>query len=193
VPDHDPNWKHREQRFSSLYREHYRAVWTYAVRRIESQADVADVVADVFATAWRRLPEIPDPPADLLWLYGAARRVVAGKRRSALRMHNLIARLQATAVPASTVTGDQVTDRVLDAVARLRPVEREALALVHWEQLSHAEAAQVLDCSVNAVAIRVHRARARLRQALIEPEPAPRDARNECLAVVPDSPQTSEG
>ena len=196
MPDRDPSWEHREQRFSSLYREHYRSVWAYAVRRIQSQADGADVVAEVFATAWRRLPEVPDPPADLLWLYGVARRVVAGKRRSARRMRNLIARLQATAVPASTVTGDQVTDRVLEAVARLRPVEREAIALVHWEQLSHAEAAQVLGCSANAVAIRVHRARARLRQALAElaePEPAPPDARNECVTVVTDSPQALEG
>ncbi|HEY2079728.1 MAG TPA: RNA polymerase sigma factor [Streptosporangiaceae bacterium] len=193
MPDRDPSWEHREQRFSSLYREHYRSVQAYAVRRVESQADAADVVADVFATTWRRLSEVPDPPADLLWLYGVARRVVAGKRRSAMRMRNLIARLQATAVPASTVTGDQVTDRVLDAVATLRPVEREALALVHWEQLSHAEAAQVLGCSENAVAIRVHRARTRLRQVLGEPEPAPPDARNECLAVVSDSPQASEG
>jgi RNA polymerase sigma factor (sigma-70 family) len=193
VPDRDPSWEYKEQRFSSLYREHYLSVRAYAVRRIESQADAADVVADVFVTAWRRLPEVPDSPADLLWLYGVARRVVAGKRRSARRMRNLIARLQATAVPALTVTGDQVTDRVLDAVARLRPAEREAIALVHWEQLSHAEAAQVLGCSANAVAIRVHRARAGLRQALAEPEPAPPDARNVYVAAVSDSPQASKG
>ena len=197
MPDHDPSWEHREQRFSSLYREHYRSVWAYSVRRIESQADAADVVADVFATAWRRLPEVPDPPADLLWLYGVARRVVAGKWRSAMRMRNLIARLQATALPASTVTTDQVTDRVLAAVASLRPGEREAIALVHWEQLSHAEAAQVMGCSANAVGIRVHRASGRLRQALAEfaeARPAPPVVRNECVAtVVPDSPQASEG
>jgi DNA-directed RNA polymerase specialized sigma24 family protein len=66
VPDRDPSWERREQRFSSLYREHYRSVWAYAVRRIQSQADGADVVAEVFAIAWRRLPEVPDPPADLL-------------------------------------------------------------------------------------------------------------------------------
>lgn len=197
VADTDSSWERREQRFSSLYREHYRSVWAYALRRMESQADAADVVADVFATAWRRLPEVPDAPADLLWLYGVARRVVAGKRRSAARMRNLIARLMATAVPASTATGDLVTDRVLDAVTRLRPMEREAIALVHWEQLSHAEAAQVLGCSANAVAIRVHKARGRLRQALAElaqPGLAPSDARNDSVAtVVPDSPQASEG
>jgi RNA polymerase sigma-70 factor, ECF subfamily len=197
VPDHDSSWERPEQRFGSLYRKHYRSVWAYAVRRTDSQADAADVVADVFAIAWRRLPEVPDPPADLLWLYGVARRVVGGKRRSAARTRNLISRLMATAVPASTVTGDLVTDRVLDAVARLRPAEREAIALVHWEQLSHAEAAQVLGCSANAVAIRVHRARGRLREALAEfaqPRPARPDDRNEAMtAVVTDSPQASEG
>ena len=197
MPDHDPSWEHREQRFSSLYREHYQSVWAYAVRRVDSQAEAADVVADVFTTAWRRLPEVPAAPADLLWLYGVARFVVAGKRRSAQRMRNLIARLQATAVPVPTVTGDQMTDRVLDAIARLRPAEREAIALVHWEQLSHAEAAQVLGCSVNAVAIRVHRARGRLRQVLAElaeRETAPLGARDERVAtVVSDSARASEG
>lgn len=197
MPEIDSSWERREQRFSSLYREHYRSICAYAVRRMESQADAADVVADVFATAWRRLPEVPGAPADLLWLYGVARRVVAGKRRSAARTRNLIARLMVTAVPASTPTGDPVTDRVLDAVARLRPMEREAIALVHWEQLSHAEAAQVLGCSANAVAIRVHRARGRLRQALAElaePRPTSADARNDGVCtVVTDSPQASEG
>lgn len=197
MPDNDPGWERREQRFSSLYREHYRCIWAYAVRRVEAQADAADVVADVFTTAWRRLPEVPDPPADLLWLYGVARRVVAGKRRSARRMRNLIARLQATSPPVGTARPDELTDRLLDAVARLRPSEREALALVHWEQLSHDEAARVLGCSANAIAIRVHRARARLRRALAglaEPEPAEPNARTERVpTVVADSPQATEG
>ena len=190
----DPSWEHREQRFGALYREHYRCVWAYAVRRIESQADAGDVVADVFTIAWRRLSEVPDPPGDLLWLYGVARRVVAGKRRSARRLRDLIARLQAAAVPAPVSTGDQLTDRVLDALARLRPAEREAIALVHWEQLSHDEAARVLGCSANAVAIRVHRARSRLRQSLAVPDPALPDVRVQRAAtMVPDSSQATGG
>jgi RNA polymerase sigma-70 factor (ECF subfamily) len=197
VPDHDPSWEHREQRFGALYREHYRSVWAYAVRRIESQADAGDVVADVFTIAWRRLSEVPDPPGDLLWLYGVARRVVAGKRRSARRVRDLIARLQANPVTASTGGGGLLTDRLLEAVARLRPAEREAIALVHWEQLSHDEAARVLGCSANAVAIRVHRARGRLRLVLAElaePERAQPEARKErAAAMVPDSPTATEG
>ena len=192
--DHDPSWQHHEQRFASLYREHYRNVWAYAVRRIERHADAADVVADVFTIAWRRLAEVPEPPTDLLWLYGVARRVVAGKRRSARRLLDLIARLQAATVPAPASTGDEMTDRLLDAVARLRPIEREAIALVHWEQLSHDEAARVLGCSANAVAIRVHRARSRLRQSLSDPDPAQPDVSMlRPATMVPDSSQATEG
>jgi RNA polymerase sigma factor (sigma-70 family) len=194
VLEHDPSWEEREQRFASLYREHYPRIWAYAMRRTERHADAGDVVADVFTIAWRRLPEVPDSPADLLWLYGVARRVVAGKRRSARRLRDLIARLQANPVTAPANTGDQLTDRLLDAVATLRPAEREAIALVHWEQLSHDEAALVLGCSANAVAIRVHRARSRLRHSLAESDSAQPHIRKQCAAtMVPDPSQAREG
>jgi DNA-directed RNA polymerase specialized sigma24 family protein len=58
------------------------------------------------------------------------------------------------------------SDRVVAALDRLSAREREALQLVLWEELSHAEAAQVLGCSANAVAIRIHRAKIRLRREL---------------------------
>jgi predicted DNA-binding protein (UPF0251 family) len=61
---------------------------------------------------------------------------------------------------------DAVSDRVVAALDRLSAREREALLLVLWEELSHADAAQVLGCSANAVAIRVHRAKTRLRREL---------------------------
>jgi RNA polymerase sigma-70 factor (ECF subfamily) len=57
---------------------------------------------------------------------------------------------------------------VLAALATLKAADREALLLVHWEQLSYAEAAQVLGCSANAVGIRVHKAKARMRALLGE-------------------------
>jgi RNA polymerase sigma-70 factor (ECF subfamily) len=158
-----------ERRFRTLYRDHYCLIQAYAVRRVESEADVADVVAEVFTTAWRRLDEVPSPPGDRLWLYGVARRVIAGKRRSTRRLSNLVARLEAsydqrTGQPPQT--SDGLHERVLAALRCLGPAEREAVHLVLWEQLSHAEAACVLGCSANAVAVRMHRAKARLRAAL---------------------------
>jgi RNA polymerase sigma-70 factor (ECF subfamily) len=176
VPDIEDDRDQRERRFCALYQEHYRSIQAYAVRRVRSQSDVADVVAEVFTVAWRRLARVPEPPADRLWLYGVARRVVAGRLRSARRHRQLTARLEAS----QAVTGQPGMppqdpahralsadhERLAAAFGDLRSAEREALALVLWEELSHAEAARVLGCSVNAVAIRVHRAKARLRVAL---------------------------
>jgi RNA polymerase sigma-70 factor, ECF subfamily len=202
VPDIEDDRDQQECRFRLLYEEHYRSIQAYAVRRIGPGDDVADVAAEVFTIAWRRLARIPDPPADRLWLYGVARRVVAGKIRSARRFRQLTARLQACyrddrnpgasdlesadgldqalahgamadgAIADSAGRDGTVRDRLAAAIARLRPAEREALTLVLWDELSHAEAAEVLGCSVNAVAIRVHRAKARLRDALTSTDQA---------------------
>ena len=176
VPGMQDHQTQREHRFRLLYEAYYRPVRAYAVRRLGPAEDAADVVADVFTTAWRRIDQIPPAPEDRLWLYGVARRVLAGRHRSARRRQNLAARLRADhGLPASDLPGarDTTRDLVLDALDRLPPAEREALQLVLWEELSHAEAAQVLGCSANAVAIRVHRAKGRLREDLSRPPRRP--------------------
>jgi RNA polymerase sigma factor (sigma-70 family) len=156
----------RERRFRQLYDEHYRPVQAYAIRRVATPADVADVTAEVFTTAWRRLDDIPPPPSDRLWLYGVARRVVARQFRTAKRFRRLISRIEDNFPAVPDHSEFEQNDRLFTALGSLPPGEREALLLVTWEQLPHAEAAQVLGCSANAVGIRVHRARARLREAL---------------------------
>jgi len=161
----------RELRFQRLYQANFRPVQAYAVNRLGTPDDVPDVVAEVFTTAWRRLADIPPPPGDRLWLYGTARRVIARRHRSASRLRNLVGRLAAARNPTAQLQAsgqDPARDQVLVAVAELKPADREALLLVHWEQLSYAEAAQVLGCSANAVGIRVHKAKARLRMLLGE-------------------------
>jgi hypothetical protein len=95
VPGTTDHQRDKARRFAALYQAYYRPILAYAVRRVEAAEDAADVVADVFTTAWRRIDELPDAPADRLWLYGVAQRVVAGRRRSARRLGRLIARLRA--------------------------------------------------------------------------------------------------
>lgn len=159
----------RELRFRGLYEANFRPVQAYAVNRLGRPDDVADVVAEVFMVAWRRLADVPPPPGDRFWLYGTARRVISRRQRSAGRWQNLLGRLAAEQRPrveAGPGTDDPAQERLLAAIRELKPAYREALLLVHWEQLTHAEAAEVLGCSVNAVGIRVHRAKERLRALL---------------------------
>jgi DNA-directed RNA polymerase specialized sigma24 family protein len=50
----------RRARFEMLFTRHHDAVLTYLIRRSGSREDAADLVAETFLTAWRRL----DVPAD---------------------------------------------------------------------------------------------------------------------------------
>jgi len=167
----DQEREQAELRFRALYRANFRPVQGYAVNRLGAADDVPDVVAEVVTIAWRRLADVPPPPADRFWLYGTARWVIARRHRSAGRLRNLLGRLaaerHATQQPPAGA-GDPVTERVLAALAKLKATDREALLLVYWEQLSYAEAAQVLGCSANAVGIRVHKAKTRMRALLDE-------------------------
>jgi RNA polymerase sigma-70 factor (ECF subfamily) len=159
-------------RFQVLYETHYGDVYAFALRRLfGANEDAADVTAEIFATAWRRRDRVPAPPEDRLWLYGVARRVLFRHQRGAWRRARLLRRLGTERRLDDGLTdpwAPPATDRerVRAAIARLKPSDRDVLSLVLWEQLSHSEAAVVLGCSVNAVALRLHKARARLRRAL---------------------------
>jgi RNA polymerase sigma factor (sigma-70 family) len=157
-------------RFEALYRSSYKAIFSYVLRRTDGDLDaVADLVAEVFVVALRRQDAIPVPPQDRLWLYGVARRVLLDYQRRRSRRIRLESRLQARAALSAARSGDELSQRVRAAMEQLRPADREALQLVAWDGLSHAEAAQVLGCTANAVALRVHKAKARLRDILSPP------------------------
>lgn len=152
-------------RFTQLYEAYYDPVERYVRRRVDDSA-VRDVVAEVFLTAWRRFNELPAEP--LPWLYGTARRVLANERRGAQRRVALAGRIAENTGTASGDHADAVAGRlaVATAFSRLSGEDAECLRLIGWEELTLREAAQVLGCSLPAVAMRLHRARARLRREL---------------------------
>jgi RNA polymerase sigma-70 factor (ECF subfamily) len=123
------------------------------------------VVADTFLVAWRRLNEMPVGDGELPWLLAVARRALANQRRGRLRAARLSGRLAAE--PALTRSDDE--HGVLDALSRLRPLDREVLLLSAWEELSHRQIAEVFGCSENAVALRLRRARNNLAEELGAP------------------------
>lgn len=157
-----------QERFELLYAAHYDRVLAYTLCR--ANVDVArDVTAETFLVAWRRLGDVPDDP--LPWLIGVARRCVADQHRSTGRRDALTVRLrQGTQGP--TAWDDDPADAAAErdqmtmAMRRLSPFDRELLRLVAWDGLSSTQAAQSLGCSRATFAVRLHRARRRLVEAL---------------------------
>jgi RNA polymerase sigma-70 factor, ECF subfamily len=157
----------RQARFESLYAANHGPILGYALRRTASPDDAADILAETFLAAWRRLDELPSGDDGRLWLYGVARRVLAnhyrGERRRSALADRLRAELTSSYVPPEF---DGESARVAAALRRLPERQRELLALNAWEGLDYGEIAVVLGCSRNAVRIRLHRARAALAAGL---------------------------
>jgi len=125
----------------------------------------------VFLTAWRRIGDIPEE-RELPWLYGVARNVLLNTNRSHRRRQQLADRIRYDRSFHPTTNGvgpstyeDQL-EELWTALDKLDESDAEILKLANWEHLSHAEIAVALDCSPNAVAIRLYRARKKLSEML---------------------------
>jgi RNA polymerase sigma-70 factor (ECF subfamily) len=155
------------RRFEQVYAVHHAAVLGYALRRTVSADDAADVIAETFLTAWRRLDDIPEGEAARPWLYGVARRVLANQRRGEQRRTALGERLRSelAAAPHGREPSPGL-EGVAVAFRRLSDEDREILTLAGWEGLDAGQIAVVLGCSRNAARIRLHRARRRFAAAL---------------------------
>ncbi|WP_283136128.1 RNA polymerase sigma factor [Rhizohabitans arisaemae] len=160
----------RLARFEAAYHQAYGLITAYAARRCDSPQDAADVVAETFTAAWRRVDELPEGEEATLWLYGAARKVLANHHRGANRRRARHVGLDAA---MADLYGDSPDSKVeLQAIGQvfrtLSDDDREVLTLVAWEGLDREEIATVLGLSRNAVRVRLHRARRRLSRALAQ-------------------------
>ena len=153
-------------RWESIYTSHADQVHAYASRRVGTD-DAADVVADTFLVAWRRLDDVPEPA--LPWLYAAARNVINNNRRAEIRRDALALRLAATDRTETDDDPAPVVETRADIVAAMRllpAMEREALLLVAREDLEPRRAAALMGCSPGTFAVRVHRGRRHLMSIL---------------------------
>ena len=178
TPDHPP--APADDLFEDAYRSSGTAVLGYALRRSVSREDAFDVVAETFATAWRRRTDMPADPQEVRpWLFGIARRCLANAARSTERAGRLGARLADSftdaAVPdPSTLHESRAESRLVhQALAQLSPEDRELVTLIAWEGLTPAQAATVLGLPAGTARVRLHRTRTRLRAVLTTPRTRP--------------------
>jgi RNA polymerase sigma factor (sigma-70 family) len=146
-----------EERFRSVF-AHLGAVAAYARRRGHRDAEAA--AAEVMTIAWRRLPDVPvDDPRP--WLFATARNIVrADARRS--RPSSGEAAEASTPEPGLP----ELDPELAYALRSLSSVDREALLLVAWEDLTPTQAAHSLGINPAAFRVRLLRARRRLQAKL---------------------------
>lgn len=100
-----------------------------------------------------------------MWLFGVARGALRNYQRGDRRRWALADRIRGSVFEAIAPSADAGVE-VRDAIARLPPDLAEVVELVHWEQFSLAEVAQVVGVPASTVRGRYQRAKDLLRDAL---------------------------
>ena len=118
-----------------------------------------EATADAMAYAWEHWAELAvmDNPGGYLFRVGQSR-----SRRYRRRP------VQLPAVPVTELP--DVDPRLPAALAALSPQQRTAVLLVHAHDLTYADAAALLDCSVSTLRNHLDRALIRLRDRLGVPD-----------------------
>jgi RNA polymerase sigma-70 factor (ECF subfamily) len=173
------------------YRSRLRRMVSFRIdSRLQGRVDPSDVVQDVFLEAWQHLGSYVSEPniPFFLWL-----RAVAGHTLGDLHRQHLGARMRDARREVSLYQGSlpgatsaALAARLLGHLTRpseaavraerkfqlqtalnaMDPIDREVLALRHFEQLTVSEVAAVLGIKEKAAGMRYTRALRRLKQIL---------------------------
>ncbi len=148
-----------EDRFRPVF-AHLGAVTAYARRR--GSVDPDALAAEVMTIAWRRLVDVPeDDPRP--WLYTTARNLLLAewRKRATEERHR-----HEFAAPETAPEVFELDPQLATALSELSPVDREALLLTAWEELTPTEAARSLGINPTTFRVRLMRARRRVEARL---------------------------
>ena len=159
-----------EAAFLVLYERHRDGVYRFAYRLLGSTALAEEIAHDCFLDLLRR-PHAFNPARATLrtYLYAAARNLALKHfRHVELTLEGAgVAECASHArEPLEELLAAELAEAVHRAVVSLPPLQREALVLFEYEELSLAEVAAVVDADVGVVKARLARARANLRTRL---------------------------
>jgi len=160
------------QAFAQLVTEHH-ARLVAAARALVSDAEAAqDISQEAFIEAYRSLPRLEHPRRFRSWLFSILRHRALNYLRAAGRIDRFVSLEEAEDHPAEpTGAGpSEPFEAIRGKLDRLSVRHQEILAAKYLEGLSYEEIAQSFGLSVNAVRVRCHRAKEKLRELLSQDE-----------------------
>jgi RNA polymerase sigma factor (sigma-70 family) len=158
--------------FSELYRLHSAVVRAVAASQLRDREAVADVVQDTFLRALRNLATLQDPSRFRPWLLAIARHLTTDQLRARARVSPLdeLAALEIAddgPGPGSLAELDELAAQVRGCVAGLSSRDATAIAMVTSLGFAPEQLARAFGLTPGAAKVLLHRARRRLRHALV--------------------------
>ena len=161
-------------KLGELFLLHRAPLFGFFVRLTGHRASSEDLVQLVFYRILRYRHTYRDAGSFTAWMYHIARRTLADYRRNADRLEHATATSELqlleddTPHAADSAAMKDEARLLARALATLTPEEREILVLARFQEMAHADIAEVFSISIGAVKVRVHRAMKELRRAFLK-------------------------
>jgi RNA polymerase sigma factor (sigma-70 family) len=172
--DHDLMLAVREgeiARLGELFERHHGPLYGFFVRLTGERTLSEDLVQLVFYRILKYRHTYRDEGKFSAWMYHLGRRVLADHYRKHKSQHAYgVEAVELDRIPAEDVdSGERAAQNddlhLMKKAFGLLPLDqREILTLHRFQDLAHSEIAQLLDCSIGAAKVRLHRAMKALRE-----------------------------
>ena len=163
--------------FEELIERHQTLVAGTVARMLGSNSEVEDLAQQVFIRVWKSAGRYVPRAKFTTWLLKITRNLVFNEMRRSRRHAQVPMQIEPDAeeiplkdetspTPDASLLQSELQEAIDNAITALPEMQRMALVLRRYEELSYEEIAEVLDLSVPAVKSVLFRARTELRERL---------------------------
>lgn len=165
--------------YRQLVDRHLTGINAFLVRLLGNRAEAEEVAQETFLRLWSKAGSFVPRAKPSTWLYRVAHNLAIDRlrRRREAPSDALADEMPASGRPSLHLEQKQLAVAVQAALADLPERQRAAIELVHYQGMTTAEAAEVMDVGEHALESLLARARRKLRETLAHVEREPGEER----------------
>ncbi len=165
--------------FEHIYQLYKDKIYAISLSTLKNRQDAEDATQQTFIKVYEKLSELENAHAFNTWIQRIAineSNMILRKRKGDVSIDDdengaLAERIEDDfMLPQEYAERDDLSRRLREIIDELPPVQRQALVLQMYSNLSMAEIAQVMDCSENTVKSRIRYAKAYIKTEIEERE-----------------------
>lgn len=160
--------------FAELYKNYFGFVWSCTRRLGVSNAEIDDIVQEIFIVINSRLATLQQPESLRSWIYGIARRTVSTYRRAkrakaaSTAALNAQPELQYPQIPSPQQLAE-LSDQarfLWTLLEKIDPAKREVFVLAEFDEMTAPEIAAAIEVPLNTIYSRLRAAKQELEEAV---------------------------
>ena len=163
-----------ETSFARLYERHAASLYRYGTKLTPHADQVEDGIHDLFVELWERREHLNTPATVLFYLLKALKHKIIQRCKENNRSWTMT---ESIAIPSQETRlieaewSEELRHKLASAMKTLSKRQQELVFLAFYEEMSHAEIAEVMEISYQAVSNLMYRTMKALRQAVASPRP----------------------